>query len=136
MATEEVFVVEDDASLRLYLEEVLGGAGYKVKAFASAEEGLAAISGKTSALVTDLRLPEMSGAELIGEIKRRNIRLGTVLITAYATEDITVELASKGIELILAKPFTNTELLAAVDDALHDTRRLHGEEQAGVFEET
>jgi len=130
MAIEEVIVVEDDASLRLYLEEVLGGAGYRVKAFASAEESLPAISGNASALVTDLRLPGMSGADLIQEIKRRNIRLGTVLITAYATEDITVEMASKGIEMILAKPFTNTELLTAVDDALHDTRRLHGEKDS------
>ncbi|MBN1809886.1 MAG: ATP-binding protein [Planctomycetes bacterium] len=129
MAVEEVVIVEDDRSLRFYLEEVLGGAGYRTKSYEAAEEALEHIDAATALVLTDLRLPGISGAELIEELKRRPLRTATVLMTAYATEEMTLDLAAKGVDAILAKPFTNTDLLAAVENSISETRRLRSEDE-------
>jgi RNA polymerase sigma factor (sigma-70 family) len=113
-----VYVVDDDASVRDSLALLLGLRGYRAALFASAEDFLAAIEPTwKGCLLTDLRLPGMSGLELQQELKRRGNALPTVIITGHG--DIAAARAafkSNAVDFI-EKPFDEESPLAAIEAA-------------------
>jgi FixJ family two-component response regulator len=117
MATtpQKVLVVEDDASMREAVERILGLAGFEPRTYVSAEALLAAGAAEGAAcVVSDLRLPAMSGLELLVALRARGFRAPLVLITAYDEPGLAEEATRLGAARYLAKPFHGTELLAAV----------------------
>jgi FixJ family two-component response regulator len=117
MATtpRKVLVVEDDTSMREAVERILGLAGFEPRAYASAEALLAAGTAEGAAcVVSDLRLPAMSGLELLAALRARGFRAPLILITAYDEPGLAEEAMRRGAAHYLAKPFHGTELLAAV----------------------
>ena len=114
-----VCVVDDDESVREALPDLLGELGFTAKAFASAEEFLA--SGQLAhagCLVLDVAMPGMTGPELQLELKARGHRIPIVFITAHSDESLFSRLTAQGAVACLSKPFSDTELLAAVTAAL------------------
>ena len=114
-----LLLVEDDESLRGALERLLSLAGFSAMAYGSAEELLAAGSVEDGAcVVCDLRLPAMSGLELLAVLRTRASRVPLILITAYDEPGLAREATRRGAAGYLVKPFHGTALLAAVRAAI------------------
>lgn len=122
-----VLVVDDDSSLRRVVEFTLQEDGLSVRAVASGAEALEALA-RTSfdAVVTDVRMPGISGVDLLTELHRRDPSLPVVLVTAYATVELAVEAMRHGAFDYLAKPFSRDDLRASVQRALK-MKRLESE---------
>lgn len=117
MATigQRVLVIEDDEGMREAIESLLGAAGYATASFASAEALLAAGAvGGVCCIVSDVRLPAMSGLELVDELRRRsNACPPVIVITAHDSAAVRDGAARRG-AAYLTKPFAGAELLQAV----------------------
>ena len=87
-----ILVVEDEAKMRRLLELQLGEEGFVVHSAADAEAGLQLlVREKPDLVVTDLRLPGMSGLEFLQAVKRVNAALPVVMMTAHGTVEAAVE---------------------------------------------
>ena len=114
-----VLLVEDDGSMREAIERLLGIAGFESVAYASAEALLAEGAGEDVAcIVCDLRLPALSGLELLAELRTRGSRAPLILITAYDERGLAEKAARLGAAGYLVKPFHGTALLDAVRAAI------------------
>ena len=107
-----VVVVDDEPGMRAGLLEVLTRGGFAVEAYATAEEALARLaSGGVDLLITDLRMPGMSGLDLLRETRQSAIDVPSVVITAHGTVEDAVVAMKLGAVDFLTKPFSPTDLL-------------------------
>ena len=114
-----VAVVDDDESVRESLPDLLREFGFAVEAFASAEEFLASdCIGQTRCLLLDIAMPGMTGPDLQQELMRRRQEIPIVFITALGDETVLPRLLEQGAIDCLFKPFSDTDLLDAVNAAL------------------
>ncbi|MEX2167723.1 MAG: sigma-54 dependent transcriptional regulator [Pirellulales bacterium] len=122
-----VLVVDDHASARRSIADVLQQVGYRVTACASAAEAIGLL-GQTMAevVVTDLQMPGMNGLDFIREIERRRWPCQVLMITAHASVQSAVEAMRHGAFDYLEKPFDVTQLERSVGQALDRQRLLHG----------
>jgi FixJ family two-component response regulator len=117
-AGRRVIVVEDDVGMREAIEVLLDVAGFETTAYASAEDMLSggAVNGAIC-VVSDLKLPAMSGLELLGELRLAGVMQPMILITAHDSPAVRKEARRLGAAAILSKPFAGATLLAAIDAA-------------------
>jgi DNA-binding NtrC family response regulator len=127
-----ILIVEDEDRLRRVLSLHLEGLGHEVAGAASAEEALR-MAGQADLVLTDLRLPGMSGLELLEALQRQNARLPVIVMTAYSSVETAVEAMKKGAVDFLPKPFSLDHLATVVAKAL-EVKRLR-EENAQLKEE-
>ncbi|MFH1464189.1 MAG: sigma-54 dependent transcriptional regulator [Pseudomonadota bacterium] len=125
MASERILVVDDERSMRDFLEILLKREGYQVETAGSAEHGLRAFTADPHDLVlTDMNLPGMSGLDLLSELKTRAASgardAPVVLITAYGTASTAVEAMKRGAYDYVMKPFNNDELKLLLRRALEE----------------
>lgn len=114
-----VSVVDDDESVRESLPDLLQVFGFAVETFASAEEFLASDRvGQTRCLILDVAMPGMSGPDLQRELAERRHDVPIVFITAQADQSLSPRLLDQGAVACLRKPFSDTDLRAALDAAL------------------
>ena len=114
-ARSRVLVVEDDGSMREAIERLLAAAGFEAVAYVSAESLLADDAAHDrGCVISDLRLPGMSGLDLLAELRARGWRAPLILITAYDAPGLNDEALRRGAAAYLVKPFHGTALLAAV----------------------
>jgi FixJ family two-component response regulator len=114
-----VLVIEDDDSVRRAMERLLNTAGVSTASYASAEALLAVGPTEDDAcVVSDLKLPGLSGLELLGELRRRGCGHPLILITAYDSASVRKEAERIGVAAYLAKPFYGAALLAAIRAAI------------------
>ncbi len=114
-----VSVVDDDESVRESLPDLLREFGFAVEAFSSAEAFLASdYVGQTRCLLLDIAMPGMSGPDLQRELTRRRQEIPIVFITAYGDEAVRSRVIKAGAVECLFKPFSETELLGAINNAL------------------
>ena len=114
-----VAVVDDDASVRESLPDLLREGGYADVTFASAEEFLdAGDHARTRCLVLDIAMPGMTGPELQRELQRRGQAIPVVFITANGDDSVRPRLLAQGAVDCLFKPFSDTALLAAISSAV------------------
>ena len=114
-----VLVIDDDDSLRRVVEYNLREEGYRVLTAANGTTGLQAFRAATVDLVlTDVRMPEMDGLELLARLKATHSDLPVVVLTAHGTIDSAVEAMKLGASDYLTKPFNREQLKAAVRKAL------------------
>lgn len=120
---ETVFIVDDDEAMRDSLTWLLEGNGYQVRAFASAEQFLAAYDANhVSCLILDVRMPGMSGPELQERMLAENIQLPIVFITGHGDVPMAVSTMKKGAIDFIEKPFDESELRALVERMLQKAR--------------
>src|SRR6267142_796922 len=106
-----ILIVEDEAKMRRLLELQLGEEGFAVHSAANAEAGLQLLVREMPDLVvTDLRLPGMSGLEFLQAVKRVNAALPVVMMTAHGTVEAAVEAMKIGASDFVTKPFSLDEL--------------------------
>lgn len=111
--------IDDDAAVREALEGLLRALGYGVEVYASAEDFLA--SGQldaTSCLIADLKLGGMSGIELQRRLAASSTPIPTIIITAYADDQLRKLALEGGTICVLAKPIAEEALMAAISSAL------------------
>jgi FixJ family two-component response regulator len=114
-----VSVVDDDESVRESLPDLLRQFGFAAVAFASAEAFLdSQLIGTTRCLVLDVAMPGMSGLDLQQELTRRHCEIPIVFITATGDQTICPRVLALGAAACLSKPFSETALLYALNDAL------------------
>ncbi len=114
-----VFVVDDDASMRDSLRFMLEGAGHRVETFDSGRAFLAgAAVDRPGCVVTDVRMPEMSGIELQAELKRRGSPLKIIVMTGNADVPMAVRAMKAGAADFIEKPFETEAMLDAVARAI------------------
>lgn len=114
-----VVVVDDEESVRNAVQRLLRAAGLTVKVFASAEDFLN--SGQlnfTGCLIADIRMPGVSGLDLLAELNSKHLPIPTIFITAHADENLRMQAMRAGAVKFLAKPVDRATLLASVQAAL------------------
>lgn len=117
--TPTVFVVDDDSSIRLALENLVTSAGMRVETFPSAQDFLRDCPvDAAGCLVLDVQMPGLSGLDLQGESSRAGIHLPVIFITGHGDIPMTVRAMKAGAVEFLTKPVSESELLAAIDQAL------------------
>jgi two-component system NtrC family response regulator len=119
MNRKSVLVVDDDASLRRVTQMQLEEAGYEVFTAADAAAGLEVMEASVPSLVvTDLKMPGMSGIELLQELRSRYPETTVILITAFGTVQTAVEAMRAGAYDYITKPIDYDELLLVLERAL------------------
>jgi FixJ family two-component response regulator len=114
-----ISVVDDDISARESLPELLKELGFIARAFSSAMEFLASDALlHSSCLILDVAMPVMSGPELFNELRRRNVKIPVVFMTARKDEAVRSRLLDDGAVECLFKPFDDTALLQAINKAV------------------
>jgi len=114
-----VAVVDDDESWRAALQRLLRSEGFPVQAFASAEDFLkSGQQHETGCLITDIRMPGMSGLELQAKLNADHRAIPTIFISAHGDEKMRLQAMRGGAVKFLAKPFDDAILLESVRTAL------------------
>jgi FixJ family two-component response regulator len=112
-----VLVVDDDESMRDAIHQLLNATGFANATYASAEELIAGgRTGEAFCLISDFKLPSMSGLELLSELRRQNIQLPMILITGHDTPGLSQDAALRGAVAYLLKPFSGRALLTALEN--------------------
>jgi len=127
-----VIVVDDEASIRTAVEQWLSLSGFEVQLFSRAEECLAKLPKNfPGVILSDVRMPGLSGLELLAEVKRRDADLPVILLTGHGDVPMAVEAMRDGAYDFLEKPFSPDALLNSLRRALDkrglilENRRLH-----------
>jgi FixJ family two-component response regulator len=118
-----VSIVDDDASLRRSVRNLVSSVGFRVETFPSAEEFLNSFSREqTDCLVLDLRLVGMSGLDLLRHLAATGSRVPVVVLTAHADDEARERSLQAGAVAFLKKPFRGDALLDAVRTAIRHGR--------------
>ena len=116
---KKILVVDDEPSVTGSLEMILSEAGYEVViAPTFAESARILTETRVDLVITDLRLADASGIELIKHVKQNTPDVEVILMTGYGSLDITIEAIKAGAYYYLEKPYTPDRLFALVDRAL------------------
>ncbi|MEN5312994.1 sigma-54 dependent transcriptional regulator [Pseudomonas koreensis] len=125
-----VMVVDDESSIRSAVEQWLSLSGFEVQLFSRAEDCLAALPAHFSGVIlSDVRMPGLSGLQLLAEVQRRDTDLPVILLTGHGDVPMAVEAMRDGAYDFLEKPFSPETLLGSLRRAL-DKRRLVLENRA------
>ncbi|HUI53576.1 MAG TPA: sigma-54 dependent transcriptional regulator [Bryobacteraceae bacterium] len=122
---KRILIVEDEEKLRRVIELQLVSAGFDVDKAASAEDGLKIVD-RADLVLTDLKLPNMDGLELLGLIRRQSAQVPVVVMTAFGSIETAVESMKAGATDFLLKPFSLDHLMQVVYKAL-EMRALRDE---------
>lgn len=129
-----IVVIDDDFAIRLACEKILARAGYRVEAFEDGEAGLSAVRERRPDLcVVDLKMPGLSGLEVVSRIREIDPLVLVIVITGYATVETAVDAMKEGAYDFLPKPFTPDELRIIVERGL-EHRRLRLAARASELE--
>jgi len=129
-----VFIIDDDASVRESIQDLVESVGLRAKCFANAQEFLS--SGPPtgpSCLVLDVRLPGISGLDLQHDLRRAGVKIPIIFITGHADIPMTVTAMKSGAVEFLTKPFRDQDLLDVIQRALKDEHVVR-EKQRQLFE--
>ncbi len=118
-APAHILVVDDEESIRDLCARVLTRAGYAVVTAPSGEEAVARLAQDSfDLLISDIRMPGISGLEVLERAKATFPQIRVVLITGFGTPQMLTRAQQSGADRILTKPFNPIELLAAVRESL------------------
>ncbi|WP_057830120.1 nitrogen regulation protein NR(I) [Colwellia sp. TT2012] len=125
MITEQVWIVDDDSSIRWVLEKAFAKVNMSCAAFESAENLLIALDhGQPEVIISDIRMPNMDGMELLKKINKQHNHIPVIIMTAHSDLDSAVNAYQGGAFEYLPKPFD-------IDEAINLTKRActHAREQ-------
>lgn len=121
-----VFFVDDERKVLKIVSSTLEQVGFKVSCFASAAECLKQLhSQKCDLLITDVKMPEMDGIELLTKVKRIIPSLPVLVITGYGDIQMAVKALKVGASDFIEKPLGRQSLLSAVESVLKRNTQTH-----------
>lgn len=114
-----VHVIDDDEAMRQSLAFLLDTAGFASRTYESAPQFLERLGQlEPGCIVTDVRMPEMNGLELVRRVRSAGVALPVIVITGHGDVPLAVEAMKAGVKDFLEKPFDDAVLLRAVASAL------------------
>jgi two-component system NtrC family response regulator len=120
---ETILIVDDEKNYLVVLEALLGPEGYETVTADNGEDALGLIRDSDLDLViTDMKMPEISGMELLDETKKIKPELPVIMMTAYGTIEMAVEAMKRNAYDYITKPFKNEELKLTIKKALENYR--------------
>jgi two-component system response regulator FixJ len=118
MSGPRIYLIDDQASVRHALEEMLSVFGFDVQTFESADRFLdIADTVAPGCIVADVKMPGTDGIQLVGELARRKLTLPVVLISGHADVPMAVAAIKSGADDFIEKPVDDVELVAAINRA-------------------
>jgi len=138
-AKQRVLVIDNEEGICRMVEAVLTDAGYQVATCTRSVEAMAQFApGRWDLVITDVKMPGIGGLEVLQQVKEKDPAVPVVMITAYATVEMSIQALRRGAYDMLTKPFEPEELLHRVKNALQQTRlieenRTLREELGGEF---
>ena len=115
----EIAVIDDDQSFRVALVESLSSLGYRADGYASADDYIGLIGGKSfDCVVTDIHMPGMSGLDLMKRLAAGGSTTPVVLITARSDTNLEARAAAAGAARLLRKPFEINDLIECIEGAV------------------
>jgi len=119
-----VLVIDDDESMRIGCAQTLGNQGFRVQAAEDGQQGLEASRRESfDVVLLDLKMPGISGMEVLQSLKEEAPGVAVIVITGYATIDSAVEAMKCGASDFLPKPFTPETLVSVVRKAIRARRQ-------------
>ena len=119
---QSILLVDDDPEFRKAMKKMFEKSGYEVTVAADGQEALVALSEDSfDLIISDLRMPNLNGMELMEELKRRKINLPVIFITAYGEVESYMDLMNLGAFEYINKPVKGQEILGVVRKALEST---------------
>jgi two-component system nitrogen regulation response regulator GlnG len=132
--TQNIWIIDDDDSIRWVLDKALSKAGYSTEIFNSADDALEHLENDTPAVIlSDIRMPGTSGLDLLSEVLGHYPDIPVIIMTAHTDLDSAVASYDKGAFEYLPKPFDIADALSLVERALDHAQP--GETGANVTEE-
>ena len=132
MPSANVLIIDDDESMRIACLQTLGEAGYRVQAVENGSAGLERANRESfDVVLLDLKMPGLSGIEVLKTLKRHDPSIAVIVITGYATIDAAVQAGRLGVFHFLSKPFTPDTLISTVEKAANSRR--HALEDSCVY---
>ena len=139
MASQRIMLIDNEIGLCRMMEAVLKDQGYHVKSFTRPIQAVAEFSaGDYDLIISDIKMPEMDGLEVLQHVRNRDPEVPVIMITAYATVEMSIQALRRGAYDMLTKPFEPDELIYRVKNALQhhelveENRELR-EELSGQF---
>jgi two-component system response regulator AtoC len=120
-----ILVVEDEEKLRRVVELQLKGAGFEVEQAGTVEQAMR-LADRADVILTDLRLPGVSGLEMLANLRRQDSHTPVIVMTAFGSIETAVEAMKAGAVEFLPKPFSLDHLMTVVNKAL-ELRTLRDE---------
>ena len=129
-----ILVVDDERSMRDFLKILLVKEGYDVITAQDGDEALELLSGQEyDVVISDIRMPGLSGLELLGEIKEQTPDLPVIMITAFASPNDAVEAMKRGGYDYISKPFNVDEIKSVIYNATNRVDSTLKEDQAELL---
>ncbi|MDB5437905.1 MAG: response regulator [Caulobacteraceae bacterium] len=127
MPESDIHVIDDDEAVRDSLAFVLETSGMTVRTYESALEFLEQLDRLgTGCIITDIRMPDMNGLDLIRRLKERGVDNPMIVITGHGDVPLAVEAMKAGVIDFLEKPFDEEALIRAIGSArAHQSRSVH-----------
>ncbi|NJC88919.1 MAG: sigma-54-dependent Fis family transcriptional regulator [Desulfuromonas sp.] len=139
MPAARLMLIDNEAGLCRMMEAVLRDQGYLVKTYTNPVQAVADFTaGSFDLAVTDIKMPEMDGLEVLQHLRRRDPEIPVIMITAFATVEMSIQALRRGAYDMLTKPFEPDELIYRVKNALQhhalvEENRELKEELTGKF---
>jgi putative nucleotidyltransferase with HDIG domain len=125
MRREKILVIDDEDMILQLSKDILENESYEVRTKSNGNEGLKLLEKeKFDLLLTDIRMPDIGGIDVIKFVRINNKEIPIIVITAHGTLDVAIDALRLGAQGFLFKPFTPAELRSAVFDVLEKTRLL------------
>ncbi len=119
-----VLLVDDEEIVGKRLKSALEKHGYSVEVYQSGESAIQRLKEQEfDVVVSDIRMDDADGLEVLEAVKRSSSRTKTILITGYATVEVAREALAKGAYEFLAKPFQPKDLRAMIDKAARELKK-------------
>ncbi|MGA7276396.1 MAG: sigma-54 dependent transcriptional regulator [Desulfocapsaceae bacterium] len=119
----KILVIDDEATICKGCSLILREQNYFVSSRTSGKAGLRdALSGKYDIVLLDIRLPDIDGMEILASLREKKPEIQVIVMTGYSTVQNAVEAMKGGAFDYLAKPFTEDEIILAVEKAIEDKR--------------
>ena len=140
MPKARILLIDNEEGLCRMMEAVLRDSGYQVKSYTRSVQAVADFTaGAYDLVITDIKMPEMDGIEVLQHIRGRDPEIPVIVITAFATVELSIQALRQGAYDMLTKPFEPDELLYRVKNALQhrhlvDENRELKEELSGRFD--
>lgn len=125
---KKILIVDDDPVIGKSFDRVLSGKGYAVITAANGEEALGKLSSEAYDLVfTDIKMPGMSGIEVVERVKASQPWLPVVIVTGYGSEENEARAEAAGVSGFLRKPLSPEMIVGTTERALAATAAAHAE---------
>ena len=130
----KILVVDDELSMREFMEILLKKEGHEVICAADGEEAISRFQADSfDLLISDIKMPRMDGLELLRKVREQNPRTAAIMITAYASPEDAISAMKGGAYDYITKPFKVKEIKGVIGNALARPAVETAEAPAGIF---